>query len=84
MTREQAIREIVSLDYYLQNHIDDYGETSHTAMMMAIKALEQESVLAKIYAEITDTGAYEQETRGKTDFLKGIDYCLSIIDKHKT
>ena len=42
MTREQAKREIDSLDYYLQNHTDDYGEESHTAMMMAIKALGQE------------------------------------------
>jgi hypothetical protein len=41
MTREEAKREIDSLDYYLQNHTDDYGEESHTAMMMAIQALEQ-------------------------------------------
>ena len=42
MTREEARREIDSLDFYLQNHTDDYGEESHTAMMMAIKALEKE------------------------------------------
>ena len=42
MTREQAKREIDSLDYYLQNHADDYSEESHTAMVMAIQALEQE------------------------------------------
>ena len=39
MTREQARREIDSLDFYLRNHTDDYGEESHTAMMMAIEAL---------------------------------------------
>lgn len=39
MTREQARREIDSLDFYLQNHTNDYGEESHTAMMMAIDAL---------------------------------------------
>lgn len=39
MTKEQARREIDSLDYYLQNHTDDYGEESHTAMMMAKDAL---------------------------------------------
>jgi len=39
MTKENAIREIDSLDYYLQNHTDDYGEESHTAMMMAISVL---------------------------------------------
>ena len=42
MTREQAKREIDSLDYYLQNHTDDYSEESHTAMMMAISALSAE------------------------------------------
>lgn len=41
MTREQAKREIDSLDYYLQNHTDDYSEESHTAMMMAISALSE-------------------------------------------
>ena len=39
MTREQARREIDSLDFYLQNHTDDYGEESHAAMMMAKDAL---------------------------------------------
>lgn len=39
MTREQASREIDSLDFYMQNHTDDYGEESHTAMMMAKDAL---------------------------------------------
>ena len=42
MTREVARREIESLDYYLQNHTDDYSEESHTAMMMAISALSAE------------------------------------------
>ncbi len=42
MTNETARREIESLDYYLQNHTNDYSEESHTAMMMAIKALEQQ------------------------------------------
>lgn len=41
------------------------------------------TMLDKIRAEIMDTGAYEQEVNGKTEFLKGINYCLSVIDKHK-
>ena len=45
MTNETARREIESLDYYLQNHTNDYSEESHTAMMMAIKALEKISHL---------------------------------------
>ncbi|MBR4342315.1 MAG: hypothetical protein IKP88_06390 [Lachnospiraceae bacterium] len=40
-------------------------------------------VLDKIRAEIMDTGAYEQEVDGKTEFLEGINYCLGIIDKYK-
>jgi len=40
-------------------------------------------VLDKIRSELMDTGAYEQETRGKTEFLKGIDYCLSVLDKYR-
>jgi hypothetical protein len=44
---------------------------------------EQEPILDKIRAEIMDTGAYEQEVNGKTEFLKGINYCLNIIDKYK-
>ena len=39
--------------------------------------------LEKLKNEIEDTGAYEQEVNGKTEFLKGINYCLSVIDKHK-
>ena len=44
---------------------------------------EMIKVLGNIRAEIMDTGAYEQEVNGKTEFLKGIDYCLSVIDKYK-
>ena len=47
------------------------------------EALEQEPMLDKIRAEIIDTGAYEQEVNGKTEFLKGINYCLGVIDKSK-
>ena len=54
MTREVAKREIDSLDFYLQNHTDDYGESSHTAMMMAAKALETENALIDCVLEIID------------------------------
>ena len=53
------------------------------ALDMAIKALGQESMLDKIIDKIMDTGAYEQEVNGKTEFLKGINYCLGVIDKYK-
>ncbi len=46
------------------------------------KILRKGMQFDKIRAEIEHTGAYEQETCGKTEFLKGIDYCLGIIDKY--
>jgi len=45
MTKKQAKREIDFLDLYLQNHTDDYGEESHTAMMMAIDALSRSEMV---------------------------------------
>ena len=45
---------------------------------------EQESMLDKIINELTDTGAYEKEVNGKTEFLKGISYCLSVINSIMT
>ena len=54
------------------------------AIKEAIKTLEQESIIDKLRDEIMDTGAYEQEVNGNTEFLKGINYCLGVIDKYKT
>lgn len=47
MKNETARREIESLDYYLQNHTNDYSEESHTAMMMAVDALSSSENLNK-------------------------------------
>lgn len=52
------------------------------AMERIIKQ-EINTVLDKIRVEIEDTGAYEQETKGKTEFLSGLSYCLKIIDKYR-
>ncbi len=50
----------------------------------AFKALEErDELLDKIRTEIMDTGAYEQEVNGKTEFLKGINYCLGVINKYR-
>jgi len=69
MTREQAKREIDSLDFYLQNHTDDYGEESHTAMMMAIKALEQQPCEDCISRENTLKAIIEQLGIRNEDYL---------------
>ena len=52
-----------------------------------LKTQDEEQIerltLSKIEEELADTGAYEQEVNGNTDFLKGIQYCLDIIHKFK-
>lgn len=79
MKNETARREIESLDYYLQNHTDDYSEESHTAMMMAIDALNKADVLEQITAEI-----YEEfmTIDGGVHDVSAIK-CMEIIDKYR-
>ena len=87
MTREEAINLLKQVNHILVNDDDYWTENTHeplnTAFSMAIKALEKESIFDKVRDEIMDTGAYEQEVNGNTEFLKGINYCLGVIDKHK-
>ena len=83
MTREEAIN-IIKSECYVFNPLNfDRSTMVNTALDMAIKALEQESIIDKLRDEIMDTGAYEQEVNGDTEFLKGINYCLGVIDKYK-
>ena len=83
MTREEAINVIKS-ECYIFNPLDfDRSTKINTALDIAIKALDQESIIDKIRDEIMDTGAYEQEVNGNTEFLKGINYCLGVIDKYE-
>lgn len=81
MTVEEA-REILK---YIKDNLNDSQQFARhdEAIDVAIKALEQEDILEKIVAEIEDTGAYEQEVNGETEYVKGITYCLNIIDKYK-
>jgi hypothetical protein len=76
MTREEALSKVKG---YITDYLpsDNYEEVEEI-----IKALEQEPILDKIRIEIMHTGAYEYEVNGKTEFLKGIDYCLDVIDKY--
>lgn len=93
MTREEIINGLqFTIDMFLFNPNtgeiyteprNDMDKTTVDACKGAIELLEQESILDKIKAEIEDTGAYEQEVNGKTEFLRGITYCLNIIDKYK-
>jgi len=38
--------------------------------------------IRKVEEELCDTGAYEQEVVGKTQFLGGISYSLEVIQKY--
>lgn len=76
MTEEQ---KIICKEFL--NDADTTHSCNEYKLLMAL--LEQELVIDKIRAEIMDTGAYEQETKGRTEFLEGINYCLGVIDKYK-
>ena len=78
MTREEARREIDSLDFYLQNHTDDYGEESHTAMMMAIKALRQTN---KIKALGDELRIYQKAITNEVALI-GFNMAVAICNKH--
>ena len=83
MTNKDAI-SVIKSECYVFNPLDfDRSTKINTALDVAIKALEQESIIDKLRDEIMDTGAYEQEVNGNTEFLKGINYCLGVIDKYK-
>ena len=84
MTREEALSKAIMTLIYFQAHFCKSKEAvdNTQAIIDALEQIEQEPVLDKIRVEIIDTGAYEQETKGKTEFLKGINYCLSVFDKY--
>lgn len=87
MTNKEAIEELKDLkDYCHSTFMKRTYEAYTQAINKAIEALEnQKTVIEKLEEmkdEIENTGAYEQEVHGKTEFLKGITYCLNIIDKH--
>ena len=66
-----------------QTFTDNAGYETEYVDIEDIEALPPVNTLDKIRTEIMDTGAYEQEVNGKTEFLKGINYCLGVIDKCK-
>lgn len=75
---DNATTDDIYGSYYDYNSV--IGNAIKNSTPLEVK-LEVE--LEKIKNEIEDTGAYEQEVNGKTEFLKGINYCLTVIDKYK-
>lgn len=85
MNREEAIN-IIKSECYVFNPLNfDRSTMVNTALDMAIKALEQESVLDKIIAEIES--CREDEEPHLVDYRyyrnEGLDMALDIIDKYK-
>ena len=80
---EKSYEEAIKLVKEVAGMSLDWDDAHYEALQVAIKALEQESIIDKLRDEIMDTGAYEQEVNGNTEFLKGINYCLGVIDKYK-
>ena len=71
---------------HISGAIEDERELDGNEMRDLVEfltTLNKEPILDKIRAEIMDTVAYEQEVNGDTEFLKGINYCLDVIDKYK-
>jgi len=79
MTREEAI-EILSRPKSM-NGVPTEILTAHA---MAIKALEQESILDRIRAEIDRARFIDKDTRHCRNALaSGLEVALQIIDKYK-
>lgn len=90
MTREEAIKE---LEILKEEYWDDDGYGHETkqyddtmlALDMAIQALEQESILDKIRAEIDKARFVDKDTRiCKNALASGLEVAMEIIDKYKS
>ena len=87
MTREEAIKILKEIEYPVNRDNKEYRDM---AFDMAIKALEQESILDKIRAEIEELTKcpYGTECLGancpsNTDCMICGDHVLQIIDEYK-
>ena len=81
--RDHCEKQIKMCEKWAKVKGEELGGKVYKEHKLILELLDHESILDKIRAEIIDTGAYEQEVHGKTEFLKGINYCLSVIDKYK-
>lgn len=80
MSKEEAIGVIES-ECYIFNPLNfDMSTRINTALDMAIEALEKESMLDKIRAEIADLDDTDYDFEG---YYKAVTDALQIIDKYK-
>lgn len=88
MTREEAIECNKNLRMYMKlsdkNQPCKFLEENYIALDMAIKALEQEPVLDKIRAEITEYAMpdFEYHGCGGSQKIVELEDVLEIIDKY--
>ena len=67
--------------HYKNAFNDGFIEASKQDERIMQKQIDK--MLTELKMKIEDTGAYEQEVNGKTEFLEGINYCLSVINKYR-
>lgn len=80
MTNKEA-KEIIESECYVFNPLNlDRTTKINTALDVAIKALEKESILDKIRAEIADLDDTDYDYEG---YYKAVTDALQIIDKYK-
>lgn len=83
MTNEEAIQELKSeIEWSKLNLYPYISQRKVEAINMAIKALEQESIIDRIRAEIEQT-EINGHIRDVECFRAGINIALNVIDKYK-
>lgn len=59
----------------------EYSKDSYYEGLNAAKSTYEER-LKQAMNEITDQGAYFHEIAGNTDYVKGINFCLDVLNKY--
>lgn len=88
MTNKKAIRVLENIEYYLKTHTNESCEEEHTAISLAIKALEGHEGKFECRMKIKDVISMllefdmnEKATIHTTDEYKGNNIVISITDK---
>lgn len=89
MTREEAKNEMIKAKKtYMDLHTSRELKTERcksrlSAYDIAIKALEQEPIIDKIRAEISEAMDMEPAWKGQDNYIGGLQIACSIIDKYR-
>lgn len=80
MTQDEAMNTLYSIRADNLNLNDLHTKEKYDALSMAIKALEEQSMLDKIKAEITEIAV--EEMRIEERWARGLYYAIKVIDKY--